>query len=149
MLLAPRRRRHRWRRLCLPSLRRLPPSQYRHGRQSSPSLRFFGRKKRSFYRLNPSKLHRRRQRLRRRLLPPLWQLSHLLSLLRLPPWVRFALGAALLWLFVDITGASPSAVRAFADKASGYGIPGIRGPPISERLKPHELRGTRREGCPI
>jgi competence protein ComEC len=28
--------------------------------------------------------------------------------------VRFAIGAALLWLFVDITGASPSAVRAFA-----------------------------------
>ncbi|MBL9202371.1 MAG: ComEC/Rec2 family competence protein [Opitutaceae bacterium] len=38
----------------------------------------------------------------------------LLLLLRLPPWARFALGAIVLWLFVDITGASPSAVRAFA-----------------------------------
>ncbi len=38
----------------------------------------------------------------------------LLLLLRLPTWARFALGAATLWLFVDITGASPSAVRAFA-----------------------------------
>jgi competence protein ComEC len=38
----------------------------------------------------------------------------LLLLLRLPAWARFALGAAVLWLFVDITGASPSAVRAFA-----------------------------------
>ncbi len=37
----------------------------------------------------------------------------LLLLLRLPAWARFALGAAALWLFVDITGASPSAVRAF------------------------------------
>ena len=37
----------------------------------------------------------------------------LLLLLRLPPWARFAVGAAALWLFVDITGASPSAVRAF------------------------------------
>lgn len=38
----------------------------------------------------------------------------LLILLRLPSWTRFVIGAALLWLFVDITGASPSAVRAFA-----------------------------------
>ncbi|MBL9189392.1 MAG: ComEC/Rec2 family competence protein [Opitutaceae bacterium] len=38
----------------------------------------------------------------------------LLLLVRLPAWARFALGAAVLWLFVDITGASPSAVRAFA-----------------------------------
>src|SRR5690606_37450984 len=38
----------------------------------------------------------------------------LLLLLRLPPWVRFGIGAVALWLFVDITGASPSAVRAFA-----------------------------------
>lgn len=37
----------------------------------------------------------------------------LLLLLRLPRWARFAAGTALLWLFVDITGASPSAVRAF------------------------------------
>lgn len=40
-------------------------------------------------------------------------LQALLLLLRLPGWVRFGLGAALLWLFVDITGAAPSAVRAF------------------------------------
>jgi competence protein ComEC len=40
-------------------------------------------------------------------------LQALLLLLRLPAWVRFVIGAALLWLFVDITGASPSAVRAF------------------------------------
>jgi competence protein ComEC len=38
----------------------------------------------------------------------------LLSLLRLPAWMRFAAGTAVLWLFVDITGAAPSAVRAFA-----------------------------------
>ncbi len=37
----------------------------------------------------------------------------LLLLLRLPPWARFTIGTALLWLFVDITGAAPSAVRAF------------------------------------
>lgn len=41
-------------------------------------------------------------------------LQTLLLLLRLPSWMRFVIGAALLWLFVDITGASPSAVRAFA-----------------------------------
>jgi competence protein ComEC len=40
-------------------------------------------------------------------------LQALLLLLRLPLWARFAIGTALLWLFVDITGASPSAVRAF------------------------------------
>jgi competence protein ComEC len=38
----------------------------------------------------------------------------LLLLVRLPPWARFGVGAVLLWLFVDMTGASPSAVRAFA-----------------------------------
>lgn len=32
---------------------------------------------------------------------------------RLPKWVRFALSSILLWLFVDITGASASAERAF------------------------------------
>ncbi len=37
----------------------------------------------------------------------------LLLLLRLPAWVRLVIGALLLWLFVDITGAAPSAVRAF------------------------------------
>jgi competence protein ComEC len=41
-------------------------------------------------------------------------LQAILALLRLPRWAQFILGAALLWLFVDITGASPSAVRAFA-----------------------------------
>ncbi|MGH7946094.1 MAG: ComEC/Rec2 family competence protein [Opitutaceae bacterium] len=41
-------------------------------------------------------------------------LQTLLVLIRLPPWARFGIGAVLLWLFVDITGASPSAVRAFA-----------------------------------
>lgn len=40
-------------------------------------------------------------------------LHFLLALLRLPAWGRLIGGAALLWLFVDITGASPSAVRAF------------------------------------
>jgi competence protein ComEC len=35
-----------------------------------------------------------------------------LTLLRLPRRVRFVVGAALLWLFVDIAGASPSAGRA-------------------------------------
>lgn len=40
-------------------------------------------------------------------------IQFLLAMLRLPMWARFILGAALLWLFVDITGASPSAVRAF------------------------------------
>lgn len=38
----------------------------------------------------------------------------LLALLRVPPWGRFGAGSVLLWLFVDITGAAPSAVRAFA-----------------------------------
>lgn len=37
----------------------------------------------------------------------------LLSLLRLPALVRVIAGATLLWLYVDITGATPSAVRAF------------------------------------
>jgi competence protein ComEC len=41
-------------------------------------------------------------------------LQALLLLVRLPRWARFAVGSALLWLFVDITGAAPSAVRAFA-----------------------------------
>ncbi len=40
-------------------------------------------------------------------------LEALLLLTRLPLAARFVLGLALLWLFVDITGASPSAVRAF------------------------------------
>jgi len=40
-------------------------------------------------------------------------LQALLLPTRLPAWLRFAIGAALLWLFVDITGAAPSAVRAF------------------------------------
>jgi competence protein ComEC len=41
-------------------------------------------------------------------------LQALLLLVRLPAYARFIVGAALLWLFVDITGAAPSAVRAFA-----------------------------------
>lgn len=41
-------------------------------------------------------------------------LQAILLLLRLGAWARFAVGVTLLWLFVDITGASPSAVRAFA-----------------------------------
>ncbi len=41
-------------------------------------------------------------------------LQALVLALRLPTWVRFGISAALLWLFVDITGAAPSAVRAFA-----------------------------------
>ena len=41
-------------------------------------------------------------------------LQTLLLLIRLPLWARFGIGAVLLWLFVDITGASPSAIRAFA-----------------------------------
>jgi len=40
-------------------------------------------------------------------------LHALLLLLRLPLWVRYVVGVALLWLFVDITGGSPSAVRSF------------------------------------
>lgn len=39
-------------------------------------------------------------------------LTLLLTHLRLPPRGRFALVAAVLWVFVDLTGASPSAVRA-------------------------------------
>ncbi len=41
-------------------------------------------------------------------------LETLLLLVRLPRWARFSIGVPLLWLFVDITGAAPSAVRAFA-----------------------------------
>ncbi len=37
----------------------------------------------------------------------------LLGLLRLPRIPRFILGAVLLWLYVDITGTAPSAVRAY------------------------------------
>ena len=40
-------------------------------------------------------------------------LQALMLLMRLPAWLRFVIGAVLLWLFVDITGAAPSAVRAF------------------------------------
>jgi competence protein ComEC len=39
-------------------------------------------------------------------------LQALLALLRLPRWARFTAGSALLWIYVDITGASPSAERA-------------------------------------
>jgi competence protein ComEC len=41
-------------------------------------------------------------------------LQALLALLRLPRWARFCTGTALLWLYVDITGTSPSAGRALA-----------------------------------
>ena len=40
-------------------------------------------------------------------------LQFLLLLLRLPRWTRFLVGTAALWIYVQITGASPSAVRAF------------------------------------
>lgn len=40
-------------------------------------------------------------------------ITGLLALLRLPSVARLAAGAALLWLYVDITGAAPSAVRAW------------------------------------
>lgn len=37
----------------------------------------------------------------------------ILSVLRLPPLARVIVGGVLLWLYVDITGGTPSAVRAF------------------------------------
>jgi competence protein ComEC len=40
-------------------------------------------------------------------------LHALLALARVPRWPRFLSAATLLWVFVDITGASPSAVRAW------------------------------------
>jgi competence protein ComEC len=40
-------------------------------------------------------------------------IAGLLAVTRLPRWARFATGTAALWLFVQITGATPSAVRAF------------------------------------
>lgn len=40
-------------------------------------------------------------------------LQALLLLFRLPPWPRFLIGTALLWVFVEATGGSASAVRAF------------------------------------
>jgi competence protein ComEC len=40
-------------------------------------------------------------------------LNTLLALARVPPLARFATGTALLWVFVETTGAAPSAVRAF------------------------------------
>ncbi len=40
-------------------------------------------------------------------------LSGILAVLRVPPWVRLGLMVLLLWLYVDITGRAPSAVRAF------------------------------------
>jgi competence protein ComEC len=39
-------------------------------------------------------------------------LQALLALLRLPRWSRFTVGSALLWIYVGITGANPSAERA-------------------------------------
>jgi competence protein ComEC len=40
-------------------------------------------------------------------------IAGLLAVMRLPRWARFGAGAGALWLFVQITGATPSAVRAF------------------------------------
>lgn len=40
-------------------------------------------------------------------------LEFLLLVTRMPGWLRFWIGTAALWLYVDITGAPPSAVRAF------------------------------------
>ncbi len=40
-------------------------------------------------------------------------LQVMLALIRLPPAGRFVVATVLLWMFVDLTGASPSAVRAF------------------------------------
>ncbi|MFM8335604.1 MAG: ComEC/Rec2 family competence protein [Opitutaceae bacterium] len=40
-------------------------------------------------------------------------LQALLTLARVPRWPRFLVATALLWMFVDITGGSPSAVRAW------------------------------------
>lgn len=40
-------------------------------------------------------------------------LGLLAGVLRLPAWARMVAGTGLLWLYVQITGASPSAVRAF------------------------------------
>ena len=56
-------------------------------------------------------------------------LHALLALARVPPGPRFVLAATLLWVFVDITGASPSAVRAwlmatFLQAAFVFGRPG-------------------------
>lgn len=41
-------------------------------------------------------------------------LAALLALVRLPRWPRLAIGLVVLWLYVDITGGAPSAIRAFA-----------------------------------
>ena len=40
-------------------------------------------------------------------------ITGILSLMRLPPLARFFIGGLFLWLYVDITGGTPSAVRAF------------------------------------
>jgi competence protein ComEC len=52
----------------------------------------------------------------------------LLGLCRISPWARFAIGTPLLWLFVDITGAAPSAVRAFAMATFFHGAFVLRRP---------------------
>jgi len=39
--------------------------------------------------------------------------SGLLTVLRLPHWPRFILSISILWLYVDVTGRAPSAIRAF------------------------------------
>lgn len=48
-------------------------------------------------------------------------LEALLLLLRLPAKARFITGTLILWLYVDITGAPPSAVRAFLMVAAVHG----------------------------
>lgn len=55
-------------------------------------------------------------------------LQALLVLARLPLWARFMIGTPLLWLFVDITGAAPSAVRAFAMAVFANGAFAFRKP---------------------
>lgn len=40
-------------------------------------------------------------------------LQALLGLTRLPRWLQFSIGLGALWLYVDLTGSAPSAIRAF------------------------------------
>jgi competence protein ComEC len=55
-------------------------------------------------------------------------LQAILLLGRMPAWLRYGIGTALLWLFVDITGAAPSAVRAFVMSAFFHGAFVLRRP---------------------
>ncbi|PTX91797.1 ComEC/Rec2 family competence protein [Opitutus sp. ER46] len=56
-------------------------------------------------------------------------IQSLLLLVRLGSWSRFLIGSPLLWLFVDITGAAPSAVRAFAMAVFFHAAFVLRRPP--------------------